>query len=211
MNFYEDIIFKIKKYDVPEGVDLLTAVLNVQNQTSDPSRFYLRFVPESVLSEYDLNDPDSAHRFRKACWHISSPQKGMCACNLRDFSCGSHGLKISDPEEQIEGTFIIDGYRLTYSPIVPRVYEERDISKYANTIYFTSAPFSKIMQDLIAKSNRFRLHSHYEIVKYDTVPVIKEISREEMLTFATDSNLGNQVLQEYLAQPAPKIRDSGAR
>ena len=51
------------------------------------------------------------------------------------------GIKISDPSRNILGQFDIRNHVMTYSPISPYFFEERDLCKFARDDYFTTFSF----------------------------------------------------------------------
>ena len=121
----------------------------------DPKKFFLRLVPQSGLEAYDFSNPDSLKKFRNNRLANRVPLMKMGGCNLhpdylkKDKRFGYlryAGIKMSDPYGKIPGSFDFRNQVLTYSPLFPHFYDERDLCKFANDCYFTTMTFEDIMK-----------------------------------------------------------------
>ena len=114
-----------------------------------------------------------------------------------------YGIKISDPFGKIPGVFIINNDTMIYSPIFPLFYEERDISKFANDVYFTTLTFEQIIRTLIAVVSKFYVHvGNYsqlkDKIKYGDY-IFKEVLKEEMISCVTNPEKGKKVYSRHLS------------
>jgi hypothetical protein len=197
-------VINFKEIVVNPEIDLLTAIINEQENGFDPNRFYLDYLPQESLNEYDLNDTASLKKFRNLCFTFKSPIKPMCACNLTELSedIRDYGLKISDPYGNIVGVFDIRNNIITYSPIFPLVYEERDIVKYANTRYFTTMTFKEIMEEQISIYSNFYVHTGNYLTLKDIIKngryILQKVDKNRMLKFVTNPDEGTKIFEKYI-------------
>ena len=92
---------------------------------------------------------------------------------------------------------------MIYSPIFPLFYEERDISKFANDVYFITLTFEQIIRTLIAGASKFYVHvGNYsqlkDKIKYGDY-IFKEVLKEEMLTYVSNPEKGKKVYSRHLS------------
>ena len=81
-------------------------------------------------------------------------------------------------------------------------YEERDVFKFANDIYFTSIPFEDIVLNQINYVEKFYVHTRYaksskELMKTGYY-ILDEISKDEMKSYLSNPEQGNQILTKFL-------------
>lgn len=203
-NFYSDTIINFEQYTLEK--DYFNSLLELRKVTLD-NRFFLEYVSEEVLSQYDLNNPDSLKEFRKLCLsNCSSPRKLMGGANMTPEALEKgirySGIKMSDPDGLVYGSFDLRDGKLTYSPIFPFFYEQRDLCKFARYEIFTTVPFEDIMRDNIENAQEFYLHTGKykttrDIAKYGE-NIFERISRDEMIEFLENPHEGERVLYRYL-------------
>lgn len=203
-NFYCDTIINLEQYTLEK--DYFNSLLELRKVTLD-NRFFLEYVSEEILSQYDLNNVESLKEFRNFCLsNLISPKKLMGGANMTteaiEKGIRHSGIKMSDPEGLIYGNFDLRDGKLTYSPIFPFFYEERDLCKFARYKIFTTVPFQTIMMDNIDNSHEFYLHTGKyktarDIGKYGE-NIFEMISKDEMISFLKNPHEGEQVLHRYL-------------
>ncbi|MDD3048799.1 MAG: hypothetical protein PHQ89_02255 [Bacilli bacterium] len=203
--FYIDEFISYKEIFVDPKEDLLTAVLNEKNiDDYDCDRFYLEYLPQDFLNDFDFSNAESLKQFRKSYYALNNPLNSMCACNLSNLSndIRYNGLKISDPNGEIYGSFDIRNNIITYSPIFPHIYEERDLIKMANTTYFTGMTFEEIMKEQINKYSNFYVHTGNYITVKDIAQnghyILEKINENQMLAFVKDPNEGAKVFLKHI-------------
>lgn len=112
------------------------------------------------------------------------------------------GIKMSDPYENIYGSFDIRNGIITYSPIFPHFYEERDLIKFANDEYFTTMTFEDIMLKQIELAQDFYVHtgsyhSFKDIEKYGKY-ILEKVSKDQMTEFVCNEKEGIKILKRNL-------------
>lgn len=203
-NFYCDTIINLEQYTLEK--DYFNSLLELRKVTLD-NRFFLEYISEEILSQYDLNNIDSLKAFRNFClFNSTSPKKLMGGANMTPDALKKgmrySGIKMSDPEEVVYGVFDLRDGKLTYSPIFPSFCEERDNCKFARYKIFTTVPFQDIMVDNIDNAHEFYLHTgkyktSRDILKYGE-NIFEMISKDEMISFLKKPQEGKQVLYRYL-------------
>lgn len=205
-NFFIDNIISFDQYDISLDGDIFADILEKRKNGIDSERFFLKYIPIAELSKYDFNDKDSIKKFRDVCCSFMNPIRGMGGCNLREEMLEKDiryaGIKLSDPYGKIPGCFDIRNHVMTYSPIFPFFYERRDLVKFANDTYFTSIPFEMILNNQIDNATEYYIHTgNYhtaiELMKYGSY-VLEQISKEKMIEYATNPELGEKVRKKYL-------------
>lgn len=203
---FRDTIIDFKQYDLTGGEDIFERILEERKKESDSKRFFLKFIPTEELDKYDFQDKNSLKEFRRACICYENPLKEMGGCNIReqDLEKGLRyaGMKLSDPYGKIPGAFDVRDHVITYSPIFPLCYEERDISKFANDIYFTDMTFEEIIMNQINNGLEFYVHTGQyrkmeDILKYGNY-VFEQIDKKQMLEYATNPEQGYKVFEKSL-------------
>lgn len=205
-NVYRDNIIEFNQYDIPTDKDIIESILEKRKNGFDKERFFLEYLPPLELAKYDFNDSYSLEEFRKISLSFMTPLKGMGGCNLSEDLLQKDiryaGIKLSDPYGKIPGAFDIRNHIVTYSPIFPFFYEERDLIKFANDTYFTSIPFEEIIMNQINHATEFYVHTGdyhtiKEIAKYGSY-IFEQISKKQMIEYATNPELGEQIKRKYL-------------
>lgn len=198
---------EFNQYDISSNEDIFGSILEKRENDLDSKRFFLKYIPASLLSKYNFNDENSLNEFRNVHLSIFTDSiKGMGGCNLREEMLEKDiryaGIKLSDPYKKIPGVFDIRNSVMTYSPIFPFFYEERDLIKFANDTYFTSIPFETILINQINNATKYYIHiGNYqmarETIKYGRY-ILEQISKEQMIEYATNPELGEKVRKKYL-------------
>ncbi len=203
---YRDEIIQFKQFDLREDKDIFQTILDERKNKIDSQRFFLQYLPQDIANGYDFNDSKSINKFRSDCLRWDSPLQGMGGCNLigEELKRGIRyaGIKMSDPNGKIFGTFNIDNGIIIYSPIFPFFYEERDNIKFAKDDYFTTITFEEIMENQINLANEFYIHTgNYmtvkEIIKNGEY-IFEKISKDQMLEFVFQREAGEKVFKKYL-------------
>lgn len=186
---------------------LFQHVLASRKSEIDSKRFFLNYISPEELTNYDFTNVESLKSFRERCVYGNSPLILMGGCNLNDDHVEKglrySGIKLSDPEGKIRGTFDRHGDVLTYSPIFPFFYEERDLCKFARDRYFTTLTFEELVMREIEYAKEFYLHTgRYdtarEIGKHGTSYKMEKITKNEMIEFTRDSEKGENVYRKQL-------------
>ena len=205
-NVYINNVIEFNQYDIPIDKDIFESILEIRKKGFDSERFFLKYFPASELSRYDFNNPYFLEKFRQIHLSCVNSIKGMGGCNLREDMLQEDiryaGIKLSDPYGKILGIFDIRNHIVTYSPIFPFFYEQRDLIKFANDTYFTSIPFEEIIMNQINHAIEFYVHigdyrTTREIVRYGSY-ILEQISKKQMIEYATNPELGKKILKKYL-------------
>ena len=204
---YSDKIFGIDRIAIESEEDIFKKILDTKQNERIDSRFFLNYVSNDELSKYDFESEISISSFRNDCNTLDSPLMPMGGYNMSESAKSKgvmyYGIKISDPFGNIPGVFIINNDTMIYSPIFPLFYEERDISKFANEVYFTTLTFEQIIRTLIAGASKFYVHiGNYsqlkDKIKYGDY-IFKEVLKEEMLSCVTNPEIGKKVYSRHLS------------
>lgn len=198
---YYDEIFRFNQIELKDGEDIFEKILEFRKDDIDPDRFFLEYISSDELAKYDFDNEESLKNLRDDYCRISSPFMRMGGCNLnpdcieRGMRYG--GMKLSDPYGRVPGVFDVTNHVITYSPIWPFFYEERDLIKWADDSYFTSMTFDEIILNQIDNGVSFRLHTGYyektkDVVKYGMWK-FEEITKEQMLGYITNPDLAVSV------------------
>jgi len=203
---YRDRIIKLEQIDISSTEDMFSRILEEKKQEIDNVRFFISYIPSEELAKYDFNNNHSLNQFRQACISIDDPLKPMGGCNLREEELRKGiryaGMKLSDPYGLVPGVFDINNRIITYSPIFPLFYDERDNIKFAKDTYFTSMTFQEIIINQINNAMEYYLHvGNYstarDILKYGSY-IFERINKEQMLEFVTNPEKGQKVLSRHL-------------
>lgn len=210
MKVYRDNIFKVEEYIIDDSEDLFEAIVKIRNNDEfdkyDANRFFLEYLPQEKLQDYDFSNPSSLDKFRKLCLTYNSPLLLMGGCNMRKKDLESDirnaGIKMSDPFGKIYGSFDIRDKTMTYSPIFPHFYEERDLIKFARDSYFTTMTFEEIMMQRIDKLSKFYVHvgnykTSKEIMKYGRY-ILEKINKKQMREFVSNPSEGEKIFSKYI-------------
>jgi len=206
MEFYIDKFYDFKQYILNSSEDIFEIILKERENGMDSLRFFLNYIPSEELVKYDFNDKESLKEFRKVCISCNNPIIRMGGCDLREDSFKKgidySGIKLSDPYRNIIGQFDVRNHVLTYSPILPFFYSQRDLGKWANESYFTPMTFEEILMYQIENAEEYYVHvSDYrnlqDIIKYGRYQ-FKKISKDQMIEYATNPCAGQKILNKYL-------------
>lgn len=198
--FFIDDFFEVKQYSLGEDEELFERILKEREGGIDPKRFYLEYIPTELYSELDFENPSSS-----LC-SINEALITMGGCNLeqRDLDRGMRysGIKISDPSGLILGTFDVHEDKMTYSPIFPHFWEERDVCKFAYESYITRMTYEEIIAKLIERTHEFYLHvggyTSFADIANHGIYRFEKITKEEMIKFSTQPKEGQMVLKRSL-------------
>lgn len=205
-NLFIDSIIEFNQYDISTDEDIFETILEKRKDNWDRERFYLKYIPISEVSKYNFDDINSLRKYRDDCVSYMSPLKGMGGCNLRKETLEKDiryaGIKLSDPYGKIPGVFDVRSNIMTYSPIFPFFYEERDLVKFAKDTYFTSIPFEAILMSQINFATEFYIHTgNYndakDIANYGSY-IFERVSKDEMIEYATNPKLGEKIRKRCL-------------
>jgi len=131
MEIIDDTYIEIKCYPNKKDEDIFKIILAQRKNNLDQKRFFIDYIQQEELSKYDFNNKDSIKSFRRICATIDSPLIRMGGYNMDPIYLNDDiryaGIKMSDPSEKILGSFDIRNGIITYSPIFPHFYKERDI------------------------------------------------------------------------------------
>lgn len=204
---YIDRIIRLEQIDISSTEDIFSRILEDKKHEIDNDRFFLSYISPEELAKYDFSNNESLNQFRRACISIDEPLKPMGGCNLREeeLSKGIRyaGMKLSDPYGLIPGVFDINNGTITYSPIFPLFYDDRDNIKFARDTYFTSMTFQEIIINQINNAMEYYVHvGNYsaarDILKYGSY-IFERINKEQMIEFATNPEKGQNVLSKHLS------------
>lgn len=184
-----------------QDFDVFESILESKKDDIDNDRFYIKYLPSIELEKYDFNDKESLRKFRDICFTIDTPILGMGGCNLRERYMDDFrrsGKKISDPYGKVFGYFDIRDGIITYCPLFNQFYNEYDVGKFANTVYFTTMSFEDIMKYQILKANEFYVHTGYEIICHNREYILEKISSSEMMDFVNDPESRELILKKFM-------------
>ena len=203
---YRDKIFGIDRIFIESEEDIFKKILHTEQNERIDFRFFLNYISKVELSKYDFASNISLSSFRNDCNALNSPLMPMGGYNMSESAKSKgvmyYGIKMSDPFGRIPGVFIINNDTMIYSPLFPLFYEERDISKFANDVYFTTLTFEQIIRTLIAGVSKFYVHvGNYsqlkDKIKYGDY-IFKEVLKEEMISCVTNPEKGKKVYSRHL-------------
>ena len=206
VQLFRDRIINFEQLDVSPNEDIFFRILKEKEQEKDNKRFFLNYVPLDVVSKYDFTNDGSINEFRYVCNGIDSPLMSMGGCNLReedkDKRIRCTGIKLSDPYGIVPGVFDINNKIITYSPIFPLFYLDRDNIKYAKDTYFTCMTFQEIIINQINNAVEYYVHiGNYsaikDILKYGN-NIFEKIEKEEMVEFVENPKKGQKILNRHL-------------
>lgn len=207
-NVFYDQIIDFQQYDINLNDNIFNQILETRKNKMDSERFFLRYISEEELSKYDFNSKDSLKGFRDVCCSFMSPLKGMAGCNLRpemlERDIRYAGIILSAPDKKVLGQFDVRNGSVIYSPIFPFFYEERDLIKFANDVYFTTIPFYELVINQINHANNFYVHignskTIEDFNKYGKF-IMDEISKSQMIDYLVNPEQGEKVLKKYLTR-----------
>lgn len=202
---FTDKVYEFQQYNLQEGEEIFQRILQERKGELDSERFYLKYISDEELSQYDFNNPNSLCKLRKKVGTYQNPIKLMGGYNLRydnkDKDIRDFGIKISDPYGKISGQFDFTNQVVTYSPIFPFFYEERDLIKWAEDDYVTNMTFEEIVMNQINCATKYYVHTgDYDkipdIIKYGSY-IMEEVTKQEMIEYAINPEAGEKILRKY--------------
>lgn len=203
--YYNDVI-NFKGIDLEDKASVFDTILEDRKAGLDAKRFFLNYISPEELEQFDFSNLDSLRAFRRKCLTINDPLVHMGGCNMHpdcvDRGLRYSGIKMSDPKEEVYGTFDRHEGILIYSPIFPRFSEERDLIKFAREVYFTSLSFEDVMLREVDAAQEYKLHvDNYKTAKdvatYGSY-VMESISRDEMINFINNPSEGEKIRNKAL-------------
>lgn len=201
-----DRIVKFDVLSIDKTEDIFSRILHERINETDRESFFLNYVSSDDLEKYDFTNNESIVQFRDDCISCFDFLKPMGGCNLteghKELGIRHYGMKLSDPSGEIPGVFDVNNHVITYSPIFPLFYEERDIVKFARHTYITSLTFQEILINQINNAKEFYVHvddyaTIKERLKYGDY-ILKKTTREQMLEFVINADKGQKILCKHL-------------
>ena len=108
----------------------------------------------------------------------------------------SGGLKVSDPDKIIVGSFIIQEDRIIYDARCP-FYEERDSFVYTNgREFYTTMSMKEILLEELEIKRQYLIYLGKRLENKRYVDDFEEVSRKEFLEYITDKEKGRLILKK---------------
>ena len=108
----------------------------------------------------------------------------------------SGGLKVSDPNKIIDGSFIIQDDIIIYDAMCP-FYDERDSFVYTNgREFYTTMSMKDILLEELEIKRQYLIYLGNKLKNRKYVDKFEEVSREELLKYITDKEKGRLVLEK---------------
>lgn len=107
----------------------------------------------------------------------------------------SGGLKISDPEKNVNGSFIIEENRIIYDPLQP-FYREYDCGVYRGKIYYTTMSLLELLKEELKANREYLIYMGTKIENPCSKELFDEVSGDELLQYALNPEKGNIVLSK---------------
>ena len=103
----------------------------------------------------------------------------------------SGGLKVSDPQGMIPGSFIIEESRIIYDCWSEPFYRERDSFVYGatNKIYYTTLQLPEILAEELKRKRKFFLY----LGEIQDQVELEEVTKEKLMSFALDKEESYQL------------------
>lgn len=206
MNYiYRDVLNSIETINICGNEDIFGRLLREREYYIDENRFFLRYVPIDTLLRYDFNNYDDINKFRDVYSSNfgSFVLIGGCNNSLEALSkdIRMSGIKMSDPSGRIPGQFDIRNGKITYSPLFPFFYKERELSGFAKDEYFTPLTFYEIMMNQIENASSFYVHTgdykNPNIIAKKGVYIFEKVTKDDMINFAKSGEEGKKILRKY--------------
>ena len=110
----------------------------------------------------------------------------------------SGGLKVSDPNKNIVGSFIIQNDRVIYDARCP-FYEERDSFVYTNgREFYTTMSMKEILFEELEIKRQYLIYLGNRLENKRFVNDFEEVSRKEFLEYITDKENGRLILKTMI-------------
>lgn len=203
---YKNDVINFEEMEINDSGSVFEQILESRKREIDSKRFFLRYISPEDLDRYDFSNLESLKEFRNRCVVGTNPLVPMGGCNVREESIEKglrySGMKLSDPSKEIRGTFDRHGDILTYSPIFPMFYEERDLCKFARDVYFSTLTFEELLMREIDEASDYYLHvgrySNAKEIAKNGQYKMEQISKDDMINYATNPEMGEEVYRKYL-------------
>lgn len=105
----------------------------------------------------------------------------------------SCGLKVSDPTEKVNGSFIIEEDRIIYDALQP-FFKERDAGRYNGISYYTEMNMLDILREELNKKRQLLIYMGQELIGIHYHDLFEEVNKEEFLEYATNPLKGEEAL-----------------
>lgn len=149
--------------------------------------FTLKQVPPETLEQLKISDNPIDMEYGNLVAGYG-PRKGN---SFRS----SGGLKISDPNKSINGSFIIEDTRIIYCALQP-FYEERDTIVYDGTVFYTSMSMLELLKEELNKRRQYLIYMGQKLNGYILEDQFVEVSKSELLEYAQTPKKGEHVLSK---------------
>lgn len=107
---------------------------------------------------------------------------------------GSGGLKVSDPNKKVNGTFIIEEERIIYDALQP-FFEERDAYVYTSgSIYYTELDMVTLLKEELNQKRKFLIYMGQELNGVNFKDLFDEVDKDKFLEYAVNPNNGEIAL-----------------
>ena len=174
--------------DIEENISVLEYLKQYEKNTS----FVLHHIDRETFEKFKNIKMDK--ETMGILSYIYKPIAGYNKIGKIDYTLpiGGGGLKISDHEEKIRGSFIIEDNKIVYDGSVA-FFRERDsyIYCYAKKYYTTMTMRELLMQELERK-RQLLIYMGTKSEGYQSIPLFEEVNKEKMLEYASNPKLGEQ-------------------
>lgn len=108
----------------------------------------------------------------------------------------SGGLKISDPNGNILGSFTIEEKRIIYDAFVP-FHQERDSYVYAQgKDFYTKMSMLDVLIEELNRKRQYLIYMGEKVEGWVPTPQFLEVSKEELLEYAQNREKGEYALKK---------------
>ena len=105
----------------------------------------------------------------------------------------SGGLKISDPENRINGSFIIEENRIIYDSLQP-FYKEYDCGVYDGKTYYTTMSLLELLKEELKTNREYLIYMGTKIENSGSKELFDKVSQEVLLEYAINPEKGSIAL-----------------
>lgn len=105
----------------------------------------------------------------------------------------SGGLKVSDPDKKIGGSFIIEEQRIVYDAMQP-FYEERDADVYNGCTYYTEMDMLTLLKEELNQKRKLLIYMGQEKNGVHFNDLFEEVNKEEFLEYVINPEKGENAL-----------------
>lgn len=202
MNTY----YENKNHDIDEHQfkgDIFTHILKSRQEQERDNKFLLYYLPKE--EKCDFQDNLVKQEFKKEIESPSSPLLLMGGANLENLNKRDirlNGIKMTDPYGKIIGSFDIRENMMTYCPLLPNFYAEKDLTNFGTDSYFTTLSFQEIMLTMTKYVKKY-----YVIVGYNYSPRViinkgkyikEQVNKDKMLKFIQNEEAGKLIRSRIL-------------